>query len=65
MVKKEALSVKAESALFVFDVYQYVLNLAVKNCAKVVQGNGAYWLVVFQSVNEASAQTECVDKPVG
>lgn len=45
---------------FILKIEQYVLNSAVKNCAKVINSYGAYGLVVLQTVNKTSADAVAV-----
>ena len=44
----------------ILKIEQYILNSAVKNCAKVIEGYGAYGFVVFQTVNKTSADAVAV-----
>lgn len=42
---------------FVGNIKQYVLDFAIKYCAKIVECNGAYGFVVLEPVNKTSAET--------
>ena len=41
----------------VFNIFNYALNSAFTNSAKIIKCNGAYGLVVLQSVKQAAAQS--------
>ena len=50
---------------FVFGIYQNVLNSAIKKSAKVVKGDCADGLIVFQAIQQASADAKLVDQFIG
>ena len=47
---------------FILKIEQYILNSAVKNCAKVIESYGAYGFVVLQTVNKTSADAVAVNE---
>ena len=57
--------IKINSALFLWRKNKNILNSAVQNGAKVIKGNGAYWFIMLQPVNEASAQTVLINELIG